>query len=347
MPGIGVIIAEKEGARVNYVDGSLTPPALQLSLTDKVPESEDHETVTWEQYLKQKTNTNVSYSLEDISAHILKKLAEDKVITICNMLRFYIDSSGKIQFRALELLPLAEMFGLPALQYYTVSRNKSEKRESPGIATISAATGKTTAKVVKKNRRSPSKRIFGWKTLISSAAVLLLILSTITILNYAGKQSFVQVIPVSEQISERLNKKPGEIVIETPVVQADKMEILATPEEETELNFAIIPDESVVSEIPELEESNSFEEVVETEMPIESSASESANTGQVIFIELLCNERNVERLVDRIQSESYNSFTRPRGRCTQVGIYSGSVHADLNTALSIIQQKYNAQAFYE
>ncbi|MCB0550767.1 MAG: SPOR domain-containing protein [Phaeodactylibacter sp.] len=318
IPGLGGFVSRYKAAAADQVQGELYPPSKNLNFNSNL--------VADDGLLAQHLHEKLGVSLEDAQQavdgyvnEVKEAIGRREIVVFPRVGRLYKDYEQNLQFLADTANFNLDSYGLPTIHFYPIARtNVRSSSVRPANGQPQAAVGSGAAVAPPKKKRQLDKGL----TIIVSIALAVAIVVTYFLFFYksSGNGENARRLPTS-----RVNVSPS---------QVEGQEIAPSPlPEGTE---DALDEESYSSE-----EATAGAEELDTE-------GATVAPGQryfVIGIGVFGDEKNVQRLIERIYKAGYEPFTEPKGRLTRVGIQKAYTNeSEIQAALKDVQKKFSKDA---
>ncbi|RMF31014.1 MAG: hypothetical protein D6765_02390 [Bacteroidetes bacterium] len=198
LPDFGGFIAVEKPAAVDFVKGSVQPPARSLEFKRDLLLDDG----ALAEHLAEKYGLSAEQAAERVQAFVkdLKvKLERKEIVEIPKVGRLYLDFEKKVRFLPEGTNFKQEAFGLPTVQFYPVMRDRKD------------LLGKATPPLPAKPKPAPvASSNGGWRWLQPLVLVLLLLSALVMLASiFFLMQDEPLRQPEPPGIQDRLNTKPG------------------------------------------------------------------------------------------------------------------------------------------
>lgn len=310
IPGLGGFVSSYKTATADQVQGELHPPSKGLNFNSNLVADDG----LLAQHLQEKLGislTDANELVENYVKEVKEAIGRREIVVFPKVGRLYKDYEHNLQFLADTTNFNLDAYGLPTVRFYPIAR-----RTAPGSSVRPANGQPQTA--VGGAAPPPSRRLnHGLVIAISFAAVIVLIATYfLFFFKPAGSDANARRLPTS-----RVNVSPsqtGSSIADTDGSLAEGS--LSGPEEETPAGD-------------------------EEELDTEGATAAPGQRFFVIGIGVFGNEKNVQRLIQRIYQAGYEPFTEPEGNLTRVGIQKTYTdESEIQAALKDVRKRFSKDA---
>ncbi len=317
LPGLGGFISTPMPAAVDYVQGSVQPPATKLEFNTNLVIN-DGVLVNFIQENNVVTSQEATQAIDNFVAGIKEALEAREIVDLPEIGRLYKDYEHKIRFMPDSTNFALESFGLPTVKFNPIVRQKNTVSAAPATAkpTGQTATGPT------KQRPSLEAAAGSWAekilpTLIVLAAILLA-LSLFLWLKGCGDQP-------AQVPQERVNVKPKPDVADNePAVKDD---LAATDGDRAGLDAG-------TNALPP-----------ENKSPVEEKVEVEPLPGKKIFIVIHSFGQldNAKKFARDLEKAGYLATTKKRDNLHRVGVeIPASRSNEVESVLKELSEKFKA-----
>jgi len=313
VPGFGRFSSFYKPSVIDHVQGMVEPPSKSLEFNPDLVADDG----VLMKYLREKfavSQTDAEEAVEVFVKEINQSLEKREIVEIPKVGRIYRDYEHNLKYLPESTNFNTESFGLPAVQFYPVLRDKKK-------AVVAAATaGQTTY-----STKSTSGRRYGKNKWFQGAMPWLLFFAVVTI-----GLSFYLVLkdlnngekPAESSINvERLNKKPGQPPETKKAVPKDDAEDL-----EDFRNEQAVSGDSQVSK----------DQLDSERAPLPSNQKEA-----FIVLHSFGVKKNAENFIEELSLAGFNPHSVKDGRLLRVGIIKIFARKEeLDTLILDLAKKY-------
>ena len=315
IPGLGGFVSSYKAATADQVQGEVYPPSQGLNFNANLVADDG----LLAQYLHEKlgiTLTEAQQAVENYVNEVKEAIGRRNIVVFPKVGRLYKDYEQNLQFLADTTNFNLDSYGLPTVRFYPITRSAVQGSSvrpangQPQAATAGAATSG-------KNHFLSN----GLTIAVSIAAVVVCIVAYFLFFyNQSDGGENAQRLPTS-----RVNVSPS---------QADGQTVAPSgPSEDTDK--ALTEDSYLGEDSPTGAE----------ELDTEGATTAPGQQYFVIGIGVFSNEKNVQRLIERIYKAGYEPFTEPKGHMTRVGIQKAySDESEIQSTLRDVQKKFSKDA---
>ena len=332
LPRVGAIESAYQSATIDYVQGTVFPPARSLSFNRNLL-LDDGVLLQAVQEAYQTDYETARRLVESFSDELRQELARRRPVQLPAVGRLFADLSGTPQFIPEQTNFNPDAFGLPPVNFYPVLRDRPAA--AAGSSAPRAASGRP--RPVSRTQRVTER--LGTVLPYLLAVAFVGIVSSVVLLNRADAPA-----PGAraQTIANRVNQKPG-TALDTYVLPSEAAEdrAVSTP--------VLVDDLPVTPAPPASPVAGAVTPLVETPVdPLDTDRSTLApgTRVDVAVIGAFGNADNVRKLVERIYAAGYEAYTEKSGRLTKVGIEFAYTDRDERFAfLQAIQDEFNPSAY--
>ena len=308
IPGLGGFVSNYKAATADQVQGEVFPPSKSLNFNSNLVADDG----LLAQHLHEKLGVSLAEASQLVENFVQEKkeaVGRREIVVFPGVGRLYKDYEQNLQFLADTTNFNLDSYGLPTVRFYPIARSAE-----PG-SSVRPSNGQPKAAVG--SAPPPSRTRFlnnGLAVAVSIAAILAIIIAYFLFFyKPAGGNENAQRMPTS-----RVNVSPSQA--QGP---------LAAPSGPAE---------------------DGSEDTEEDSGPNEEFDTEGATPapGQkyfVIGIGVFGNEKNVQRLIQRIYEAGYEPFTEPKDNLTRVGIQRAySDESEVQAVLRDVRKRFSKDA---
>lgn len=318
LPGFGGFTAEYKSAGIDQVQGLIQPPSKEVQFKTNLVLNDG----VLVDFIKTKYSIEAAEAQEQVDDYIQnlrERLAKKEIVQIPDVGKLYLDFEKTIKFLPDKTNFNKESFGLPALNFYPVLRNKEEVIAQTAQSPSARPANQPADTSSKKAARITPHQILPW---LIAASVFILGIS----LYYYYDRYIDKFDETSEEdlasLKERLNIKPSledtALLNEPPAAQ---------PETKAEINEA--------KNIP-------AEPVPDTEAPTLAPGKKEC----IIIIGGFSNKTNAEKLVKKLYRDGFEPYSDLKGSLTRVGVqFAFDTESEVNEVLEKVHDRYNSSAW--
>jgi len=325
IPGFGGFVANYKSSSIDHVQGMIHPPSKSISFNENLVVNDG----IIVNHLKSKHGLSLEEAKDIIKQFVVelkKKIEEREIIVFPEVGRLYRDYENKLQFLPDNSNYNLDAYGLPAVQYYPILRNKDTALAEAPVPK-STATRKPAKVVAARNRNRFSQSallyaVFGI-ALIFIAFTSYYIFSNRTI----GEQA--QTLPVEN----RLNTKPGQSEIGSEAEDSFGTEIVSKDDESGEEEFTSSDDSE--NETEELEDIDS-----------ESITLAPNQKECIVIIGGFRSKENVRKLIERLYDKGFDAYQDQKGDITRVGAqFVYETESQKRDKIKFIRDRFESKAW--
>ena len=335
MPQVGAIESAYQSATIDYVQGKVFPPSRALSFNRHL-QLDDGVLLQAVQEAYGISYEEARRLVEAFGDGVRQELAQRRPVQLPAVGRLFADLSGQHQFIPDQNNFNPDAFGLPAVQFYPVLRDRATvpgaSPEPRAITPREAATPSRRVQITRKlNAALPYVLAAAFVGIVSS--VVLLQQQTVADTNATAR---------ARTIANRINQKPG--LEDTYVLPSEAAEdaAVSTPVLADELP----PAPSASPATPVSGEVVALEETPVDPLDTDRSTLPPGTRVDVAVVGAFGNAKNVRNMVERIYAAGYEAYTEKQGRLTKVGIEFAYTDRDERfDFLRQIQEEFNPSAY--
>ncbi len=340
IPGLGAFTGSYKSASIDNVQGSLSPPALEIEFNSNNIVNDG----VLVDFLKNKYNIP-SYEAQKIidtfTEEALQTFKRHEILFISDVGRLYRDYTDKVRFLPEKTNFNTDSFGLPAVQFYPVSRSRPESvvEKTPELTiTQPLATQQTEPEASPKevptvsiaatnvfpesvdNISTPLIPVkpfdlgipFEFRKFAPGLAVALVLILAYSIYLFSSKN------PRSPLAKPKVNEKPATsngTINNNSVKEFDKP-ISPPPPQPTPAPPVVNQNKS-----PKEIASEKYGEVAQDKANTEGSIVPKSNSSNqaIIIVGGFANKNNIRRLKTWISNNGYNVYEKKSGGLTIIG----------------------------
>jgi cell division septation protein DedD/nucleoid DNA-binding protein len=311
IPGLGSFVSSYQPAVLDPVQGELSPPSKLLEFNDNLVVDDG----LMVEYLCKQEGISPVEAQKLIDAYVSEiriAIENREIVTFSGLGRLYKDYEGQLKFIPDGTNYNTDAYGLPTINFYPIGKGQAEKQAVVRDTGPRRSSGGIHAFLGRFLNRGMA--------LALGVAVLVVLGSVYILLIQPGRQTSdegARKVPTS-----RVNVKPST----EDMPEAGQKEVTALSESVEEGPAAAddAPEEELDTESPTLQPEQRF---------------------FVIIIGSFGNEKNVERLVERIYKAGYEPYTEKSGSLTKVGVQKAyDDTSEINSVLKDVKKQFSKDA---
>ncbi|MEM1320856.1 MAG: hypothetical protein AAGG75_11405 [Bacteroidota bacterium] len=327
IPGLGGLVTVYKPSTIDHVQGLLYPPSKSLSF-DRELMTDDGVLIGCIRKKNDLSAEEAQKILQNYVAETQSALEKREIVVFPNVGRLYKDYEQNFQFLQDNTNFNTDAFGLPAIQFYPILRNRGS------IFAESELGMPAPAPEVNKKQKSwkvPTRQL--QSALPAVFLIALLSLSVYFFTNRAseGSDGFFKK-PVA---GERLNRKPSDN-------QASLLDVFKSREEPAPQAAAPpVSDETEEPALP-VDEDGEFETAIDTEAITTLPGQKEA----VIIIGAYGKKAGVKKRIKQLYDLGYDAYQDKLRGLTRVGAqFSYEEEEQLEETLRLLRQKFDKSAY--
>lgn len=338
IPGVGGFVSKYQEAAIDQVQGQIAPPSTTINFNSNL--------VTNDGILINHIKNKYNIPYED-AKDMVEKFVQDtqaalnnrKTIVLPKVGKLYKDYKEEIQFLTDHHNFNADSFGLPAVQFYPVLRDKKPPVPSP-TPQVSRTTTTTATKAAAATNWLDTFTDWFQKALPFIAAVVLVLIAVTVYFVLKDNPKPASPLADNTESNIRLNQKPNsEKDTNTSISGEDDDEII--DDFDTEVNTIGEDDDDSVGDnkggISDDSEDNRNTEGI-TLHPDQKSA--------IIIVGGFSSRANAQKRAEEISKSGYTAYIDKKNNLNRVGIlFPYDTEEDINKVLRYAKRKFDSNAW--
>lgn len=361
IPGFGGFELQQEPAAIDHIKSTISPPN-KVPFFNKNLTINDGVLVDYIQNQNKCTLEQANKIVTDFVAHIEEKIEEKEIIEFPKVGRIYKDYNKALQFLPYDTNFNLDAFGLPTIEIHPFSRSESVKKETATIAAATLDLTNSPDKSIKKktplaaeptpkppmseeikvggipvNENKSFRIVQLTMPLLILASVLLVSLSYFLLRK--GQPQFADGNLTSTSIEDNDDKK----INTAPSIE--DAEITNLPDDSNPENDQRLEDDIATGNSTSTGEENPLSDSDENSNPIDEPIT---NNEYIVIVGQFGSERNVQRMIKRIEEDGYQSYEGWSGEknLKTVGVrFTSSSNSDKEIMLRKLRSKYHPDAW--
>ena len=336
LPQVGAIESAYQSATIDNVQGTVYPPSRALSFNRHL--QIDDGVLLQAVQEAYATNYEVARQLvEAFSDEIRQELAQRRPVNLPAVGRLFADLSGQHQFIPEQTNFNPDAFGLPAVKFYPVLRN----RQAAASAALAPRSAATTRPAPVSRRVQLTRRLNAALPYVLAAAFVGIVSSVVLLQsNTAADQAGAA---RAQTIANRINQKPGLADESTYVLPSEAAEDAAIS---TPVLVDDIPVAPAAPATPVAGEVTPLEETPISDLDTDRTTLPPGTRVDVAVVGAFGSSANVRKMVEKIYAAGYEAYTEKSGKLTKVGIeFAYSNRDERFEMLQAVQAEFNPSAY--
>ncbi|MEL7118106.1 MAG: HU family DNA-binding protein [Bacteroidota bacterium] len=314
IPGLGSIISEYKEAKIDPIQGKISPPAKELKFNKNMVLNDG----VLVNRIKESTGLSLSEAKNLVNDYVEQvKMALDRkeIVVIPKIGKLYKDYDDNFQFLPEQTNFNVESYGLPDVEFRPIVRTQEEVKQSGVAAAVKDPSVPTQEEKI-------NSSVANWfqknLALIASLTAILIIIAIITMVYDLNPSTEAASNEAENATSPRINESPSRNAAEN----------------ENTAGFDSLDADEQISMIEEEEDVS----------PVEEPTIMNQRTC-VIVIGLFGDPQNVQRLVERIYKAGYEPYTEKKGKLTRVGVqFAYEESSEIDKKLADVRTKFEKGA---
>ncbi len=348
LPGIGTLRRLPQPALISPLEGKAAPPSEQVTFNANLV-LDDGRIL---RALKERdglAHDEAVRELNEFLQHMKENLDAGRSFTVDGLGRFFKHFDGQVSFTSGGDNYSKDSFGLPAIELRPIIRTEKQRQPAadpmlPNSTTAPAAAPiKKRLEWTKRFRSEPDEsgektglfyhpELRKWLWLVVAGLSIIVVAFGI----YTAAQYLLSRTTKAEPIVRTTTKRPElpsnriNVSPEPRPVDADRV----APDEPPRLSDPAVDNQPYVqSADPPAQNRNT--------PTSDASTTDTGEKTAYIATGMYGSQRNVEKNIDRIRAAGFDTFARPEGRLTRIGVrLEYTSPGDLNAALERLQRIY-------